>query len=172
MDNKCTYDKEHECKGLHRVNDVSGDLKMLSKRMSEFQQSVSDTNSRFGARIGKLEARDEVRDEQYKHFREKLENITHDTAEIQRENKDSISELRREHKESMTELRRDNKKILDAVTPLSHRVETLEHLSEDVEELKEKPGETWEHIKQQGIGWIVAIVLAILAVALGLGKYI
>lgn len=172
MSDKCIVDPERDCLGLRRAEEVAGDVKALDKKLSDFKQSVSDTNSRFGARIGKMEAREEVREEQYKHVREKLEGITKDMDEFQRENKNSMTELRKEHKESMEELRKGNKEILDAVTPLKHRVESLEHLKEDVEEIKEKPGKTWEHIKTQGLGWIVAIVLAIVAVALGLGKYI
>ena len=172
MQEKCILDPERDCLGLRRAEEVAGDVKALDRRLDDFQHSVSETNSRFGGRIGNLEAKEGVREEQYKHVREKLEGITRDMADFQRENKDSVAELRREHKESMEELRKGNKEILDAVTPLKHKVESLEHLREDVEELKEKPGKTWEHIKKQGLGWLVALVLAIFAVALGLGNYI
>lgn len=171
MEEKCILDPERDCLGLRRAEEVAGDVKALNRRMDEFRQNVSDTNSRFGSRIGKLEAHEEVREEQYKHVKEKLDDITKDMEDFQKENKDSISELRKEHKESMEELRKGNKEILDAVTPLKHKVESLEHLESDVEELKEKPGKTWEHIKTQALGWIVAIVLAIIAVAMGLGSY-
>lgn len=172
MDGKCVFNPEHDCIGTRRVNEISGDVKALSRRVEEFRQSVSDTNSRFGGRIGTLEAREEVREEQYKNIREKLDGITRDVTVFQREQKESIVDLRKEHKESMEELRKGNKEIIDIVTPLRHKVEEIDQLSEDVEELKEKPGETWEHIKRQGLGWIVALVLAILAVALGLGNYL
>lgn len=171
MPEKCIIDPEHGCQGLYRAEEVAGDVKALGRKLEEFQQGISETNSRFGGRIGRLEAREEVREEQYRHVREKLEGITRDMGEFQRENKGSVAELRREHKESMAELRKGNKDILDAVAPLKHKVEGLEHLAEDVEELKGKPGKTWEHIKMQGLGWAVALVLAIVAVALGLGKY-
>lgn len=172
MPDKCVVDPDRECKVMHRAEEIAADVKTLDRRMDEFQHSVSETNSRFGGRIGKLEAREEVREEQYKHVHEKLEGIKKDMDEFQRENKNSVAELRKEHKESMEELRKGNKEILDAVTPLKHKVESLEHLKEDVEELKEKPGETWEHIKKQGLGWAVALILAILGVALGLSNYL
>lgn len=165
-------DPGHECHGMKRADEVAADVKALDRRLDEFQGRVSETNTRFGGRIGKLENREEVREEQYRHVREKLEGITRDMEDFQRENKDSVAELRREHKESMEELRKGNKEILEAVAPLKHKVESLEHLKKDVEELKEKPGRTWEHIKAQGLGWIVALGLAVIAVALGLGKYI
>lgn len=172
MDEKCILNPERDCLGLRRADEVAGEVKALGMRMDEFRQSVTDTNNRFGSRIGRLEAREEVREEQYKNFKEKLDSITDDMAEFQRENKTSMAELRKEHKESMEELRKGNREILDAVTPLKHRVDDLEHLEDDVEKLKEKPAKTWEHIKMQGLGWIVALVLVIIAVALGLGNYL
>lgn len=172
MDEKCVFNPEHDCIGAHKADEVSKDLKALDRRLDEFRQAASDTNSRFGVRIGKLESRDEVREEQYKNIREKLEGITRDVTVFQREQKESIVDLRKEHKESMEELRKGNKEILDIITPLRHKADEIDHLSEDVEELKEKPGETWEHIKRQGLGWLVALVLAIVAVALGLGNYL
>lgn len=171
MNEKCLIDPERDCQGLRRAEEVARDLKALDDKLDTFKQDVSETNGRFGSRIGKLEACEEVRIEQYKHFQEKLNDITGDMKEFQKENKNSIAELRREHKESMEELRKGNKEILDAVAPLKHKVETMEHLSEDVEELKEKPGKTWEHIKMQSLGWILALIFAIVAVAMGLGSY-
>ena len=41
-----------------------------------------------------------------------------------------------------------------------------------MEELKEKPGRTWEDIKSKAVGWGVALVLAIVAAALGLSRYL
>lgn len=172
MDEKCIFDPERDCAGFRRANEVSGDLKALDRRMIEFQQSVSDTNGRFGARIGKLEARDEVREEQYKNIREKLDDITKDVTVFQREQKESITDLRKEHKESMAELRKGNKEIIDIVTPLRHKMGEFDQLSDDVEELKEKPAETWEHIKKQGLALVVGVIFAIVAVALGLGKFL
>lgn len=172
MDEKCILDPERDCLGLRRAEEVAGDVKALDRKIDEFKNNVSETHSRFGARIGKLEAREEVRAEQYRHVKEKLDDITKEMEGFQKDHRDSISELRKEQKESMEELRKGNREILDAVTPLKHKVESLEHLEEDVEELKEKPGKTWEHIKTQALGWIVALILAIIAVAIGLGKYI
>lgn len=172
MDDKCSMNPERECLGLMKAKEVAGDLKALDRKVTEFQQSVADTNNRFGARIGKLEAGEEVQKEQYKHIREKIETLTKEVTEFQREQKDSIGELRREHKESMNELKRSNKEILDIVSPLKHKVEEIDELAEDVETLKSKPGQTWEEIKKQGIGWILGIILAIVAVALGLEKFL
>ncbi|MCM1500758.1 MAG: hypothetical protein NC124_20055 [Clostridium sp.] len=163
---------ERDCLGTKKTEEVLNDVKALDRRLSEFQQNVYDTNGRFGARIGKLEAREEVREEQHKYLKERLDGITKDMADFQKENKNSITELRKEHKESMDELRKGNKEILDSITPLVHKMDDIERLEEDVEELKEKPVQTWEHIKKQGIGWIIVLILGIIAVALGLGQYL
>lgn len=172
MPDKCILDPERDCLGLIKAKEVEGDVKVLDRRLSEFQQAVTETNSRFGGRIGALEAQEQVRQEQFRNIREKLEDITKDVAEFQREQKGSISELRKEHRESMEELKKGNKEILDTVTPLKLKVKEIDKLSEDVDALKEKPGETWEHLKKQGLGWLLALLLAIVAVALGLGKYL
>ena len=171
MQEKCILDPERDCLGLRRAEEVAGDIKALDRKLDELREGVAGTNNRFGTRIGALEANEKVRDEQYKHVHEKLADITRDMADFQRENKNSIAELRKEHKESMEELRKGNREILDAVTPLKHKVEGLAHLEEDVEELKEKPGKTWEHIKTQALGWAVAVVCAIIAAALGITHF-
>lgn len=170
MNEKCILDPERDCMGLRRAEEVAGDVKALDRKLDELREGVSGTNNRFGMRIGALEANEKVRDEQYKHVHEKLVDITRDMADFQRENKDSIAELRKEHKESMEELRKGNKEILDAVVPLKHKVDSLAHLEEDVEELKEKPVKTWESIKTQVLVWAVAAVMALIAAAVGISQ--
>lgn len=170
-DERCMLDSQRDCLGIKRANEVAGDVRALDKKLDEFKQSVSETNNRFGTRIGKLESCNEVQNEQVKQIKENITEIKKKIAEAQKEQKDSISEMRREHKESMLELKMTNKEILDAVAPLKHKVESLEHLSTDVDELKGKDGKTWGNIKSQVLGWGVLLVLAIVAVALGLGQY-
>lgn len=172
MPEKCIIDPERDCPGLQKAKEVEGDVKELDGKLADFRQAVSETNSRFGARIGKLEAHNEVQDEQVRQIKETQLEIKREIKEAQKEQKGSIEELRKEHKDSMAELTRSNKEILEAVTPLKHKVETLEHLSAEVEEIKAKPGETWEHIKKQSLGWAVALILAIVAAALGLSRFL
>lgn len=172
MQEKCMIDPERDCLGVQRAAEAAGDVKALDKKLDEFRRGVSETHERFGARIGQLEARGAVREEQYQHLKEKLENLTGDMEDFQKENKNSIAELRKEHKESMDELRKGNKEILDAVTPLKHKVDELGHLEADVDKLKEKPAKTWESIKSQVLVFAVGIVLVLIAIALGLGGYI
>lgn len=171
-DDRCLLDPQRDCYGMKRAEEVASDVKALDQKLSEFKQSVAETNTRFGGRIGKLEAHNDVQDEQVKQIKETQKEIKRDIETAQREQKNSISELRAEHKESMAELKKSNAAILEAVTPLKHKVESLEHLKGDVDELKGKPGKTWENIKSTSLGWIVALILIILAVALGLGRFL
>lgn len=171
-DEKCLLDPNRDCYGVKRADEVAGEVRALDKKLTEYQQNVSETHNRFGGRIGKLESHNEVQDEQMKQIKEAQREIKKEVEEARREQKDSISELRREHKESMEELKRSNKEILDAVTPMKHKVESLGHLEKDVEDIKSKPGKTWEDIKGKALGWFVLLVLAIVAVALGLEKYL
>lgn len=176
MDDKCILDPQRDCLGLRRAEEVSGDVKALDRRLSEFQQAVAETNGRFGGRIGKLEAHNEVQDEQVRQIKETQSEIKREVEAARQEQKNSISELRQEHRESMAELKRSNREILDAVTPMKHKVESLEEkqkgISSDVDELKGKPARTWEEIKSKALGWAVALVLAIVGAVLGLSKFL
>ncbi|MCM1026532.1 MAG: hypothetical protein NC432_08835 [Roseburia sp.] len=157
---------------LRRVEEVSADVKTLKERLEDFRESVATTHANLGKRIGTLEGQEQVRDEQYKHINDKLEDVTREMAEFKRENKDSIAELRKEHKDSMAELKAGNKEILDALNPLKHKVEDLELMKKDVDEIQKKPGETWEHLKKQTLVWGLLLILAIVAAALGLEKFL
>lgn len=165
MPDKCTIDPERDCLGIKRAEEID-------RKLTEFQHSVTETNMRFGGRIGEMESLNRVQDERIQQIKESIETIKRETSESRKEQRDSISDLRREHKESMEELKRSNKEILDAVSPLTHKVESLEHLSEDVDELKSKPAKTWEDIKGKLLGAVVMLIFAIVVVALGLSKYL
>lgn len=172
MPDKCIIDPERDCLGVKRADEVAVDVRTLGEKLDDFRQSVSETNIRFGERVGELEASKKVQEEQVKQIKETQTEIKREIAESRKEQKDSIAELRREHKESMEDLKRSNKEILDAVTPMKHKVEDLEHLKNEVNAIKAKPGETWEHIKKQGLGWMVALIMTIIAVAVGLDKFL
>lgn len=171
--------ENHDNDVQQELREIKGDVKALDKSLDDFKKSVSETNGRFGSRIQKLETRDEVRDEQYRNTREKLDDITKDMLDFQRDQKGSIAELRREQKEAMEDLKRGNKEILEIVTPLKHKTEEIHGLKKDIEKLEGevdvingKSGETWENIKKQGLGWAIGIILAIVAAALGLSKFL
>lgn len=171
MPDNCVLDPNRDCIGSQKAEDVANRVNNLDKKLSDFQSSVSETQQRFGVRIGKLEAANEVKKEQIKNIKEKQADLVNEIAKFQAEQRESFSDLRKEHRESMLELKGSNREILDIVTPIKHKIDEIDSLREDVDELKEKPAQTWEDIKKQGLGWIVGIILAIVAVALGLKNY-
>lgn len=172
MSESCVLNPDRDCQGLKRADEVASDVKALDRKLTEFQQAITETHGRFGGRIGKLEAHNEVQDERIEQIKQSQTEIKTQIEAARREQKDSIAELRAEHRESMEELKKSSQSILEAVTPLKHKVESLEGMREDVEELKEKPGKTWEDIKSKAVGWAVALFLAIVAAALGLSKFL
>ena len=38
--------------------------------------------------------------------------------------------------------------------------------------IKSKPGQTWEDIKKDSLKWVIALIMAIVAVALGLERFL
>ena len=157
---------------LNRPEEVTAAVRALDQRMSAMQESISDTISRFGGRLGKLEAKNEVQDEQVKSIKETLTEVKAEIRASQTEQKNSIAELRMENKESMSEIKRNYKEILDAVTPMKHEINDVEQLKKELDELKAKPAKTWESIKEKGLNWILILILTIVACALGLSKYL
>lgn len=165
-----------DCPGLVRAEEVAGDVRALDQKLAIFQQSATETINKFGGRIGKLEAHNEVQDEKLHQMKEAQADVKKAVDDARREQKDSIADLKTEQGKAMGELKKSNKEILEAVTPIKHKVESMEDdqkkLSADVEKIKGEDGETWKGIKKQILAWGVAVVLAIIAAALGLSKFL
>lgn len=168
-EDRCLLDPKQECYGRKRAEEVASDVRALDQKLTIFQQSATETINKFGGRIGKLEAHNEVQDEQMKQIKETQKEIKREVEEARKEQKNSISELRLEHRESMDELKKSNAAILEAVTPLKHKVDSMEEkqkgISSDVDEMKAKPGKTWDDVKLK----ILFGILAVFATALGYG---
>lgn len=80
---------------------------------------------------------------------------------------------------TLNDVKADSKQILEKLNSFSAQVDDVQDLEDDfkklqgdVETIKSKPGQTWEDIKKQSIGWILGLILAIVAVALGLEKFL
>lgn len=147
MPDNCILNPERECLGLIKAKELEEDL-------TELRRQNSKTHERFGDRIGELEKKEAVQEERFKNISDKL---------------DGMNDI-------LGELKGDSRELTKALPGLLHRVESLEKDGDDTEKavnkLKGKPGETWEYLKKQGMGWILLLLLAIVAVALGLGKYL
>ena len=110
-------------------------LTRLEQQVDVIRQQNGDDHKEFRQQIHKIE-RDEAR------LEEKLDNIT----------------------SALSDLKGDNKEIISKLTPLSAKVEALDKLDSDVDELKSKPGKKWEKLSLEIIG---AAALAIVAFLLG-----
>ena len=94
--------------------------------------------------------------EDHKEFRLQIQEIEKEEAR-QSERFDRIMD-------NLAELKSDNKSVLDKLTPLTNKMDDVDKLNTDVEELKSKPGKKWEKLSFEIIG---AIALAVLAFVLG-----
>lgn len=165
-----------DCPVMKRVEGVAEDVRSLDQKLSIFQRSTGDSISSFGKRLGHLEAHNEVQDEKITQIKEIQADVKKSVEDARQEQRVSISDLKTEQGKAMAELKDNYAKILDAVTPVKHKVESMEakqkELSADVDEIKEKPAKTWEDIKSKALGWAVAVILAIIGAALGLSKFL
>lgn len=100
----------------------------------------------------------------HKTFREEIHDIEMENAR-QSERYDNLMAI-------MTETRSDVKHISERITAFSNKADNVDKLEKDVDELKGKSGKTWEDIKSKALGWGVALVLAIVAGAMGLSKFL
>lgn len=98
--------------------------------------------------------------EDHKEFRQQIHKIERDEAR-QEAKLDNITS-------ALTDLKGDNKEIIGKLTPLAAKVEALDKLDDDVDELKSKPGKRWDGIVEKIIGLVVAAVVGLLLGRLGL----
>ncbi len=80
---------------------------------------------------------------------------------------------------TLTEMKGDTKTVLEKMNGVAAKVgridgleEAVEEIKGDVDVIKSKPGQTWEDIKKDGIKWVIALIMAIVAVALGLERFL
>lgn len=102
--------------------------------------------------------------EDHKEFREEIHNMEMESAR-QKERFERIMD-------TLGEVKGDVKQVSAALASISNDVDDVQDLKKDVAVLKGKPGKTWEDIKSKALGWGVALVLAIIAAALGLSKFL
>ena len=100
----------------------------------------------------------------HKDFRLQLQEMEKEDAK-QQERFDRIMD-------NLADLKADTKQVNAQLATFANKADNVEKLERDVDELKEKPGRTWEDIKSKALGWGVALVLAIIAAALGLSRYL
>lgn len=137
-DDKCLLDPQRDCLGLQETKRLEADL-------NELRRQNAGTHERFGARIGKLESHAEVQDVKFETIIDKLGGLSTD----------------------MRELKDESKEVNRQLPALSHKVESLKALDDDVDALKEKPGKRWESLVGQIIGLVVAALAGAVIARLG-----
>lgn len=118
--------------------------------LNRLEQQLDDLKNRNG--------------EDHKEFREEIHNMEMESAR-QKERFERIMD-------TLGEVKGDVKQVSAALSSITNDVDDVKELKKDVAVLKGKPGKTWEDIKSKALGWGVALVLAILAAALGLSKFL
>lgn len=139
MSDKCLINPEQDCYGLQKAREIELDL-------NELRRQNSKSHERIFERLGNAETKESVLEVQHKNVLDKLENLSGDIAE----------------------LKTDSKEIVSKLPPLTHRVEKLEGMSEDVEELKEKPAKRYEKVVETIISLVVAAVVGYMLAVMGL----
>ncbi len=139
MSEKCIINPERDCLGLLKAQELEVDV-------NELRRQNSSSHERIFERLGELEKNEGIQGVQYENILDKLGHLT----------------------ANITELKNDNKEVISALPPLTHRVESLEQLSEAVEEMKSKPAKRWEQIAEAVIGLVVAAVVGFMLARLGL----
>lgn len=147
MDKECTVEPKRECDVRQRVLQVEHEL-------NDLRRQNAGTHERFGERIGELEARDKVQDVEMKNVQKSVDAMSADLREVK------------------VEAREISKQLPIIATQVNAIHETYKAVDADVEKIKGEDGETWKGIKKQILAWGVAVVLAIIAVALGLSKFL
>lgn len=118
--------------------------------LARLEQQVDDIRRQNGA--------------DHKEFRQQIQEMEKEDAK-QRERFDRIMD-------NLAELKSDTKQVNTQLTIFANKADNVEKLERDVDELKGKSGKTWEDIKSKAIGWAVALILAIVAAALGLSRFL
>lgn len=116
-------------------------------------EALEDANKQHSAthrelfdRLRELERLEGIQGEQYKNIMEKFDVLA----------------------KSLEEMKRDSKAIAEKLPPLTHKVEQLEKVSGDVDELKEKPAKRWDGIVDKALWAVCAAVIAFLLGRMGL----
>lgn len=140
MSDKCLVNPERDCYGLLKAMEIE-------KELDELRTSNSKSHERFFERLEEMERNDSVREVKYDNLLEKIGDLSGD----------------------LSELKADSKEIVSQLSPLTHKMEEIDELSKDVEEIKTKPAKRWENIVEAIIGLVVAAVVGYMLAAVGLG---
>lgn len=139
MAEKCIFDPERDCPGLMKAREIEQDV-------NELRQQNASTHEKLYDRIRELEKQEGILGVQYNNILEKLGTLT----------------------ENMSDLKRDTKEVLTQLPSLIQRVEALEKLPDEIDELKAKPAKRWDGMVEKVIWTLVAAVIGCALAKIGL----
>ena len=87
-----------------------------------------------------------MQQEQYKYIIEKLASISDNLVTMQKQTSESIGKIE----------------------PLVQKMESVEKLGEEIDELKEKPAKQWDNLTKSIIGIIIAAIMGLVLAKIGL----
>ncbi len=115
----------------------------VEKRLDVLEKRNTESHERLFGRLESLEKQDVIQGEQYKNIMTNL-----------------------------SELKSDSKEVISKLTPITHRVESLERASEEistyVDAQKEKPAKRWDGLIEKVIGLVAAAAVGYVLAQLGL----
>lgn len=129
-----------------KLNNIASKVSDLEKDVGELRRQNSASHERIFDRVGALETEESVQKEQYKYIIEKLTMISDSLVTMQSQTADSISKI----------------------NPLIQKMDAVDKLNEEIDELKEKPAKQWDNLTKTIIGIIIAAVMTLVLTKIGL----
>lgn len=129
-----------------KLNNIINKVSDLEKDVGELRRQNSASHERLFDRVGALEKEEGVQQEQYKYIIEKLASISDNLVTMQKQTSESIGKIE----------------------PLVQKMESVEKLGEEIDELKEKPAKQWDNLTKSIIGIIIAAIMGLVLAKIGL----
>lgn len=126
---------------------IAGRVSELEHDLADLRKQNNSTHERVFDRIGELEKVEGIQGEQFKHIVEKLGDIT------------SV----------VTEVRMDSKNLVGQMQPIINKLDNIETLEKNVEEIKMKPAKKWDGVVEKIIMMVVTAVATFVLAKIGLG---
>lgn len=176
-DDKCIINPERDCLGILRSKELEKDLGDIEKDLNDLRRQNSSSHERIFDRLQALETQQSIQKEKCQYSQEKLSTAGSDIGNVQKELKEVAGKVDRlthqvENNSRMNgeivELQTDYKSLHRDFMTMGFRVEALEHVATDVNEIKEKPAKKWEDTTGKIMWAVIAAIVALVLTKIGL----